>query len=165
MRGYDIVEEKVIDASPDFVWEQLISELRGARRWWVPWVTFEQGARPADQVGGEALGTIHAKGVDSKRGPRLKFTARTREVQAPRRLVQDYVAGSFRGSVQFTVDPVNGGDRTRLTIHWLARPAGRVRIMSKIVNIGKEHSKSTRDALNNLAALAHDRWPAPKGAR
>jgi uncharacterized protein YndB with AHSA1/START domain len=159
MSGYDIVEEKVIDASPDFVWEQLMSELRGARRWWVPHVTFEPGAVPADRVGGEAHGTIHARGVDSRRGPRLRFTARTIAVEAPRRLVGQYVDGAFRGTIEFTLAPVDG-DRTRFTIHWLARPAGRVRLMAKLVNIGKEHSRTTRDALDNLAAAVRDTWPA-----
>ena len=165
MSGYDIVEEKVIDASPDFVWKRLVSELGGARRWWVPHVTFERGALPVDQVGGEALGTIHAKGVDSRRGPRLRFTARTVAVEAPRRLVGNYVKGAFRGAVEFLLTPIDGGDRTRFTIHWKARPAGRVRLMAKLVNIGKEHSRSTRDALDNLAAVASEARSTTRGSR
>jgi len=163
MGGYDIVDEKVIDASPATVWHAVLAEMRGARRWWTPHVTFEPGTTPIDEVGGEARATIHTRGED-KRGLRLRFTARTRSVEPGRKLVADYVAGAFRGQGIFSVAPVGGG-RALLTMRWVARPHGWVRILAKVVNIGKEHSKTSQAALANLATLVRDRDEAAKAVR
>jgi uncharacterized protein YndB with AHSA1/START domain len=160
MGGYDIVDEKVIDASPDTVWHAVISEFRGARRWWTPHVTFKPGSTPIDQVGGEAHATIHTRG-EQNRGLRLRFTARTRSVVPGKKLVADYVAGAFRGTGTFSVAPVDSG-KTKLTMRWQARPTGWVRILSKVVNIGKEHSRTSQEALGNLATLVRDRDQAAK---
>jgi uncharacterized protein YndB with AHSA1/START domain len=160
MGGYDIVDDKVIDAAPETVWQAVLSELRGARRWWTPHVTFEPGATPIDQVGGEAHATIHTRG-EHNRGLRLRFTARTRSIDPGKKLVADYVAGAFRGSGVFSVAPVDGG-RSRLTMRWQARPHGWVRILAKVVNIGKEHSRTSNEALTKLAALFANRDEAAK---
>lgn len=164
MSSYNIVDEAVLDASPDTVWKAILAEFRGARRWWVPWVTFKPGVAPIDQVGGEVHATIHTRGIE-KPGLRLHFTARTRSIDPGRRLVADYVGGAFRGSGDFALVPVDGGDRTRLTMHWRARPHGWVRLLTKVVNVGKEHSRTTQDALTNLASLVKERSRAKQGAR
>jgi uncharacterized protein YndB with AHSA1/START domain len=152
MAGYDIVDEKEIDASPATVWQAVVAEFEGARRWWTPWVTFEPGATPIDQVGGETRATIHTKG-EHKGGPRLRFTARTREVDPGKTLVADYVDGAFRGSATFSVAPLDGG-RTLMTMRWQARPHGFVRVLAKLKDISKEHQRTSQDALNRLALFA-----------
>ncbi|HEY3144607.1 MAG TPA: SRPBCC family protein [Acidimicrobiales bacterium] len=163
MSGYDIVDEAVLDASTDTVWNAVLAEFRGARRWWVPWVTFKPGTASFDRVGGEVHATIHTRG-ETKRGLRLRFTARTRSVDPGRRLVADYVAGAFRGSGDFAVAPVEGG-RTRLTMHWRAQPHGWVRVLAKVVDIGKEHSRTSQEALANLATVVAGKERVTQGGR
>ncbi|SDR22291.1 SRPBCC family protein [Thermostaphylospora chromogena] len=152
MNGYDLVDEVFLDASPDVVWNALIAELCGAARWWVPHNTFEPGAVPPDQVGGETRVTVHTKGVD-KGGPKLRFTSRTRRVEPGRRLLVDYVEGVFRGSAEFTLEPLDDGRRTRLAMRFLARPHGWARLLDRVVDLGGQHSKTIREAFANLGAL------------
>jgi pimeloyl-ACP methyl ester carboxylesterase/uncharacterized protein YndB with AHSA1/START domain len=152
MNGCDIIDEAFIDASPDIVWQELVAELRGAARWWVPHNTFEPGSVPPDQVGGETQVTVHTKGADQG-GLKLRFTARTRSVKPGHRLVADYVAGVFRGSSEFTLDPVDNGQRTRLSMHFRGQPHGRMRLLARIADIGLQHSKGTQSAFANLNAL------------
>ena len=152
MSDYDVVDQVVIDAEPEVVWQAILAEFRGARRWWVPHNTFCPGAVPSDRVGGEVTVTVHTRGV-AQRGLRLRFTARTREVAPARRLVADYVAGAFRGSSDYSLDPLDGGTRTRLSLHWQARPQGWVGVLAHAVDIGQEHSRATIQAFDNLGAL------------
>jgi uncharacterized protein YndB with AHSA1/START domain len=152
MNGYDLVDEAFIDASPDIVWQELLSELRGAARWWVPHNTFEPGSVPPEHVGGTTEVTIHTKGVNQG-GLKLRFTSRTRSIEPGRRLVIDYVAGVFRGSSEFTLDPVDDGQRTRLSMHFRAQPHGRMRLLARIADVGLQHSQGTQAAFANLNAL------------
>lgn len=152
MSSFDIIDEAFLDASPDIVWQELIAELRGAARWWVPHNTFEPAAVSPDQVGGQTRVTVHTKGVDQG-GLKLRFTARTRSVEPGRRLVADYVAGDFRGSSEFAVDPVDEGRRTRLSMHFRGQPHGRMRLLARLADVGQQHSKATQEAFANLNAL------------
>jgi uncharacterized protein YndB with AHSA1/START domain len=152
MKTYDLIDEAVIDATPDAVWAALVAELGGAARWWVPFNTFEPGALPPDQVGGKVKVTVHVKGVDNG-GPKLRFTARTRGVEPGRRLTSDYVAGVFRGRSDFLLEPLDGGRRTRLSMHFVGQPSGWLRHLAKVKDLGVQHSQATQAAFANLAAL------------
>jgi uncharacterized protein YndB with AHSA1/START domain len=165
MKTYDLIDEAVIDSTPDAVWDALVSELRGAARWWVPYNTFEPGPLPPDQVGGKVKVTVHVKGVD-KGGPKLRFTARTRGVEPGRRLTSEYVAGVFRGRSDFVLTPVDGGRRTRLSMHFEGRPHGWLRHLARVKDIGLQHSQATQAAFANLAtALAEQPSPVRGSAR
>ncbi|MEV8631412.1 SRPBCC family protein [Streptosporangium sp. NPDC051023] len=152
MNGYDLIDEAFIDTSPDVVWKFLIAELRGAARWWVPHNTFEPGSVPPDQVGGEVRVTVHTKGVD-KGGMKLRFSSRTRMADPERRLAADYFEGVFLGSNEFVLDPVDGGRRTRLSMRFNATPQGFLRQLSRVADLGLQHSKATQEAFANLNAL------------
>ncbi|WP_436494507.1 SRPBCC family protein [Actinokineospora sp. HUAS TT18] len=150
MTDYDLIDEAFINTSPDVVWEALIAELGGARRWWVPTNTFEAGAIPADKVGAEVHVTVHTKGVD-KGGPKLKFTSRTTSVVPGRRLTFEYVDGAFLGTGDFRLDEVDGG--TKLAMHFTAAPQGILKVLAKVKDLGEAHSQGTQGAFANLNAL------------
>jgi hypothetical protein len=162
MRGYDVVDDEVIDAPPEVVWEELVAELHGARRFWVPHNTFRPGAVPPEQVGGEVEVTVHTRGAD-KRGLKLRCTARTRVVEPARRLVADYVDGVFRGVGIFTLEPLDGG-RTHLSMTFQAMPHGWLKALARVVDIGAEHSKATQNAFTALDARLSERGTAPAPA-
>lgn len=159
MSEYDLIDEAIIDAQADVVWRALVAELRGARAWWVPHNTFEPGPVRPDEVGGEVRVTVHAKGVD-KGGPKLRFTGRTTAVDPGRRLVTEYHDGVFRGVGELVLEPVDGGARTRLAMHFKARPHGWLRLLAALVDIGAQHSKGTQSAFANLNALVGARATA-----
>lgn len=165
MTGYDVVDEAIIDAPPDAVWDELVAELGGARRWWVPHTTFESGelGGPVDRVGGEIRWTVHTRGVDNG-GMKLRFTSRTSAVRPARRWAGDYVAGAFRGSYLLALEPV-GAARTRLWLRWRALPQGKLKLLSKAVDMGEEHSKAARNAFVQLGARFGVPAELPDGER
>ncbi|MCE7001471.1 SRPBCC family protein [Kibdelosporangium philippinense] len=158
MSGYDIIDEAFIDTSPDLVWQALVAELGGAAGFWVPFNTFA-ATGPADQVGTEVKWTVHPKGHD-KGGPKLRFTSRTTYVDPGRRLDAEYFEGVFRGTVTFTVAPVNGGLATRLSIHFKATPQGIAKVLSKVADVGGKHSQAAQLAFTNLRTLLGGRHTA-----
>jgi pimeloyl-ACP methyl ester carboxylesterase/uncharacterized protein YndB with AHSA1/START domain len=158
MSGYDIIDTTFIDTSPDVVWKELVAELNGGASWWVPKNTFTPGPVAPDEPGGETEVTVHTKGVD-KGGPKLRFVARTREVEPGRRLAADYVSGAFAGTCEFLLEPSAGG-RTRLSMHFKAEPRGIAKLLGKLADIGQEHSTATQDAFGRLNQLVGAGEPA-----
>ena len=158
MSGYDIIDEAFIDTSPDLVWHALIAELSGAASFWLPFNTFESDSAP-DELGAEVKWTVHAKGRD-KGGPKLRFTSRTVEVEPGRRLAAEYFDGVFRGTAVFTIEPVNGGLATRISLHFAAQPQGLAKILGKVADIGLKHSQATQLAFANLNTVLGGRHTA-----
>lgn len=164
MPCYDVETTAVVGASPAEVWDALLSELRGARRWWVPTHTFRPGVVDPEQVGGEVHVSVHVAGV-GRVGPRLDFTARTWAVERERRLAAEYVHGCFRGVCEYRVEPVTGASdapATQLTMVWSAEPHGWVRPLP--VDAGAEHRQATERAFARLGELLADRRAEPVGA-
>lgn len=158
MSGYDIIDEAFIDTSPDLVWQALVAELGGAAGFWVPFNTFA-ATGPVDQVGTEVKWTVHPKGYD-KGGPKLRFTSRTTYVAPGRRLDAEYFEGVFRGTVTFTVSPVNGGLASRISIHFKAVPQGIAKVLAKVADVGGKHSQAAQLAFSNLNTLLGGRHTA-----
>ncbi len=152
MSGYDIVDTTFIDTSPDVVWKELVAELSGGASWWVPKNTFKPGPVAPDEPGGETEVTVHPKGVDSG-GPKLRFVARTREVEPGKRLAADYVSGAFLGTCEFVLEPAAGGRRTRLSMHFQAEAQGIARVLGKVADLGLEHSQGAQAAFARLNQL------------
>ncbi|MFD7898152.1 SRPBCC domain-containing protein [Streptomyces sp. NPDC059479] len=160
MNGYDIIDEAVVDAPADVVWDALVAEFRGAARWWVPANTFETVSGAPDEVGGLVAVTVHTKGVGNG-GPKLRFTARTESVVPGRRMTVEYVDGDFRGPADFILEPLDDGRRTRIAMHFRARPhGGKLKLMAKVADIGAEHSKA---ALAAFVALGKQLSAVPAG--
>ncbi|MFE2597519.1 SRPBCC family protein [Streptomyces sp. NPDC057617] len=159
MNGYDIIDEAVVDAPADVVWDALVAEFRGAARWWVPANTFETVSGAPDEIGGRVAVTVHTKGVGNG-GPKLRFTARTQSVLPGRRMTVEYVDGVFRGPADFILEPLEEGRRTRITMHFRGRPHGKLKLLAKVADIGAEHSKATQAA---FAALNAQLASAPVG--
>ncbi|MBW5481309.1 SRPBCC family protein [Streptomyces bambusae] len=143
-----MIDEAVIDAPAAAVWDALVAEFRGAKQWWVPHNTFTTVSGSPDAVGGEVGVTVHTKGVDNG-GLKLRFTARTTAVEPGRRLDIEYVDGVFRGPSTFTLEPLGDG-RTRLAMHFSARPHGWLKLLSKVADLGAEHSRGTLAAFESL---------------
>ncbi|MFJ3633217.1 SRPBCC family protein [Streptomyces sp. NPDC090112] len=148
MTTYDLIDEAVIDAPADAVWEALVAEFRGAGQWWVPHNTFTAVSGAPDSVGARVGVTVHTKGVD-KGGLKLRFTSRTVAVEPGRRLDIEYVDGVFRGPSTFLLEPLEGG-RTRISMHFTGRPHGWLKVLAKVADLGAEHSRGTLAAFESL---------------
>ncbi|MFD9726314.1 SRPBCC family protein [Streptomyces sp. NPDC059072] len=148
MTTYDLIDEAVIDAPADAVWDALLSEFRGGEKWWVPANTFKTISGAPDEVGGLVGVTVHTKGSD-KGGLKLRFTSRTVAVEPGRRLDIEYVDGVFRGPSSFRLEPLADG-RTRISMHFVGSPHGWLKVLSKVADLGAEHSKGTLAAFESL---------------
>ncbi|MFJ7208293.1 SRPBCC family protein [Streptomyces sp. NPDC098789] len=160
MTTYDRIDEAVIDAPAPAVWEALVAELQGAKEWWVPSNTFELLSGAADRVGGRVAVTVHTKGSDNG-GLKLRFTQRTVAVDPGRRLDVAYVDGVFRGTASFGLEPLVDG-RTRISMHFIGTPNGFLKVLSKVADLGAEHSKG---ALSAFESLGRRLAPVGAGAR
>lgn len=163
MTGYDIIDEAVVDAPPDLVWNALIAEFRGAATWWVPHNTFTTLTGSPDQVGGQVQVTVHTRGVDHG-GLKLRFTAHTRAVKTGQHLEVEYTHGVFRGTSTFTLTPLQGGDRTHLAMHFNGRPHGWLRLLARLADIGHQHSQATIAAFTNLNTTLTHHQPLHHGS-
>ncbi|MDS1272455.1 SRPBCC family protein [Lipingzhangella sp. LS1_29] len=152
MRTYDLLDEAVIPAPPTTVWSHLVDELSGARRWWVPYNTFEVRSGAPDQMGGEVQWTVHTRGV-GRGGPKIRFLSRTTSVTPGTHLELAYVSGAFHGSAEFSLEPVGDGARTRLGLRFQARPRGWVRLLAGLAPVDQEHSRAAHAAFAALATL------------
>jgi pimeloyl-ACP methyl ester carboxylesterase len=161
--SYDIVDTTYIDTSPDVVWKELVAELNGGAGWWVPKNTFKPGPIAPEEPGGETEVTVHPKGVD-KGGPKLRFIARTTEVEPGKRIAADYVSGAFVGTCEFVLEAAVGGQRTRLSMHFKAESQGIAKVLGKLADIGQEHSQATQAAFARLNELIGAGTPADTDA-
>jgi uncharacterized protein YndB with AHSA1/START domain len=163
MSTYDVRNEVIIDVPPAQVWKALIDEFSGAVGWWRPHNTFvpRSGIR-ADQAGAVIDVTVHASGAD-KQGLKLRFAARTSAVDPGKRLVTDYVSGVFRGQATYGLVPLDGGAATKLWMHFAASPAGFLKVLAKVKDIGEQHGKATDEAFAHLAER-FERRPAVSAA-
>ncbi|MEV7833365.1 SRPBCC family protein [Streptomyces subrutilus] len=148
MTTYDLIDEAVIDAPADAVWDALVAEFRGAKKWWVPHNTFTAVSGAPDAVGGKVGVTVHTKG-EGNGGLKLRFTSRTVAVEPGRRLDIEYVEGVFRGPSTFLLEPLEGG-RTRISMHFTGSPHGWLKVLAKVADLGVEHSKATLAAFESL---------------
>ncbi|MEV1045597.1 SRPBCC family protein [Streptomyces sp. NPDC049916] len=151
MKKYELVDEVLLAAGPDAVWEALLGELAGDARWWVPDNTFEPVDGAPDRVGALTRVTVHTKGVD-KGGKKLRFTARTTAVERARRLALEYVEGAFRGTAEFTLTGLEDGG-TRLVMFFRASPQGQLALLANLVDVGAMHTRATRAAFGRLSRL------------
>ena len=151
MRRYDVVDEIVITAPADAVWSALLDEVRGDSGWWRPYVELRRrGDAPVDQPGAVIDIAVHPHG-ERQRPFEPRFSSRTVEVERNRRLCGEYFAGSFRGTSQWLLEPVEGG--TLVRFRWAARTHGVLAtLLALFVDIGERHSEVAR---KGLAGLAH----------
>lgn len=153
MTRYDVTDTVSVGAPAGRVWDALLAELEGSARWWVPSNTFTPGPVAPASIGGSVDVTVHPRGVGNG-GPKLRFSCVTVQSEPGVRLVQEYVSGAFRGTGEFTLQPADdGGTATQLSMRFRADPTENARLLSRLVDIGQEHSRSTRAAFSRLDEL------------
>ena len=73
-----------------------------------------------------------------------------------RRLVLEYFEGDFRGTEEWTVDPVDAG-HTRVTTRWRTDPQGVVRLAARFVDVPGSYSKVMREGFRAIERFAASR--------
>jgi hypothetical protein len=157
----DVTDEAIIRAEPGVVCDALVDEHSDRSQWWRPHLRAELRAGGSyDTIGAAVDNTV---GVHGK-WP-IRFTTRTLDARRGELIRVAYVEGSFRGEGLWTMGPTEGG--TRLRYRWQVRPTGILRVLARLLPIGRSHSDTMRACFDNLNRyLADLDHPAePESAR
>ena len=158
MAQYDRVDEAVIHAAPEDVWSALEDELTRETSWWLLELGFRPLGGARSLATGAAVEVVPGAGRTGRRRSPFAFVSRGVAVVENERLSTEYVAGAFRGTGDWTLEPV--ADGTRLRMHWQVRTSGPVAtIAARLLDIGRQHSKAMQAGFSRL-----DRRLAAAGA-
>jgi hypothetical protein len=134
MAEYDVIDEAIINAKPDVVYEALLAEYSGKTNWWMPHLEAKllEGSAP-DELG--ALIEVIAHGKMT-----TKFVMKTIETKKNELWRLQYFKGPLRGEGEWKLEATDDG--TKASYRLRAHPSGLlVRIVATFVSLPKSHSK------------------------
>ena len=150
MPTYECVDEMTIEATPSECFESLIDETAGRSAWWEPYVVIEpKGEVAADRVGAEMVRRASPDGTTDRFWSTARMKMRVAGLERDRRVVLNEVDGDFRGVEEWTFEAMEG-DRTLVTVHWLAEPHGWMRLWSIFGGVEEDHSLIVRQGLRGM---------------
>jgi len=135
MAEYDVIDEAIINAKPDVVYEALLAEYAGKTNWWMPLLEakLREGNAP-DELGALLEVSVHGKTP-------TKFIMKTIETKKNELWRLQYMEGPLRGEGEWKLEAIN--DDTKVSYHLHAHPSGLlVRIVANFINMPKSHSKT-----------------------
>ena len=140
MTRYDVSNKATIAATPAEIVGAFLDEAAGRSQWWQPAVRMRQrGGKPLPEIGAAVDITVTGQALLDQHWT-ARFSGRVTAFTPDRRLVLEYFDGDFRGSEEWTVDPVDAG-HTRITTRWRADPQGAVRLAARFMDIPGSYSK------------------------
>lgn len=161
MARYDRVDETVLHAPPASVWEALRQEFCGETHWWLPELAFRPLNGTRAIVPGASVEVVPAGGRTRQRRSPFAFVSRAVDVVENERLGTEYVAGAFRGTGEWTLEPAGRG--TCLRMHWRVRTSGRLAtLVARFLDLGEQHSRAMQAGFARLSErLDGERRPRP----
>jgi uncharacterized protein YndB with AHSA1/START domain len=151
MTRYDVSNEAIIAATPAEIVGAILEEAAGRSQWWHPFVQMRQrGGRPLPEIGAAVEITVTGAGWLDQRA---RFSGRVTAFDPDRRLVLKYFDGDFRGTEEWTVDPVDSG-HTRIATRWRTDPQGVVRLAARFVDIPGSYSKVMQEGFRAIERFA-----------
>ena len=142
MAEYDVIDDAIIYAKPDVVYQALLTEYTGETKWWMPHVEAKpREAGAVDQPGALIDLAVHHRGT-------TRFTVKTIETKKNELWRLQYVAGAFRGEGTWKLEEVDGN--TKVSYRWHCRPSGPLRILAPFINIPKGHSQVMKSGFAGL---------------
>src|ERR1039457_4348411 len=156
MTTYDLLDEATIVATPAEVVRALLDEAAGRSQWWLPFVQMRQrGDKPPSEIGAILDFTVN----DGSLGQRLatvRFSGRVTVFEPERRLVMDYFDGDFRGTAEWTLQPVDA-THTRIAARWMTDPQGAMRLWSKFADVPASQSKVMQEGFRAIERFAAEK--------
>lgn len=159
MVKFHIVDEAVLQATPEEVDKAFADEGAGRSNWWAPKVQMRiRDGRPAREVGTVTDYRVSSYGRADRPGA-LSFATRVTRSE-PGRVETEYFDGAFRGRAVLTTEVVADG-RTRIRNDWQTETHGLVLgILARLMNFGAGHSRVMREGFAGM-----ERYIATKRAR
>jgi len=151
MTRYDVSNDAIIAATPTEIVDAFLAEAAGRSRWWQPFVRMRRrGGRPLPELG--AMVDITVNIGSSGQGPRwstARFCGRVAVFDPAQRLVLEYFDGDFRGTDEWTVEPIDA-EHTRIATRWRTDPQGAVRLAARFVDIPGSYSKVMQEGFRAI---------------
>jgi hypothetical protein len=157
MATYDVVNEATIAATPAEIVAALLAEAAGRSQWWEPLVRLRQrGDKPPTEIGAVLDITVNGEGWLGQRFGSVRFSGRVTAYDPDRRLLLEYVGGDFRGTEEWTLDPVDA-ERTRIATRWETDPQGAVRLLARFADVPGSYSKVMLEGFRAIERFAAQR--------
>jgi hypothetical protein len=163
---YDVSNEATIAATPAEIVGAFLEEAAGRSQWWRPFVQMRQhGSKPLPEIGAAVEITVASESLLGQRWFTARFRERVAAFDPDRRLVLEVFDGDFRGTEEWTLEPVDAG-HTRIATRWRTDPQGAVRLAARFVDIPGSYSKVMREGFRAIERFAAGRRPGgPAAAR
>jgi uncharacterized protein YndB with AHSA1/START domain len=140
MTKYDVFNEATIAATPTEIVGAFLDEAAGRSQWWQPSLRMRQrGDKPLPEIGAAVDITFTGDGRLGQRWGSAHFAGRVTAFDPDRRLVLEYFDGDFRGTEEWTLQPIDAG-HTRIATRWRTDPQGAVRLAARFVDVPGNYS-------------------------
>jgi hypothetical protein len=157
MTKYDVSNSATIAATPAEIVGAFLEEAAGRSQWWQPFVRMRQrGGRPLPEIGAAVVITVAGGGLPGQQWWTARFSERVTAFDPDRRLVLEVFDGDFRGTEEWTVNPVDAG-HSRIATRWRTDPQGAVRLAARFVDIPGSYSKVMQEGFRAIERFAAGR--------
>jgi hypothetical protein len=161
MTTYDLLDEATIAATPAEIVRALLDEAAGRSQWWQPYVRMRQrGDTPATEVGAILDFTVAGDAPLGQRWATAHFAGRVTVYEPERRLVMAYFEGDFRGSAEWTLQPVDAA-HTRIATRWMTDPQGGMRLWARFADVPGGQSKVMQAGFRAIEGFAAENRSGP----
>jgi uncharacterized protein YndB with AHSA1/START domain len=153
MTTYDVLDEATIAATPAEIVQALLDEAAGRSRWWQPYLRMRQrGERPPTEIGAVVDITVNGSGPAGRLAT-VRFSGRVTAYEPGRRLVLDYFDGDFRGTAEWTLNPVDAG-HTHIAVRWMTDPHGGMRLRARFADVPSINSSVMQEGFRAIERFA-----------
>ena len=158
MTMYDVLDEATIAATPAEIVRALLDEAAGRSNWWQPFLRMRQrGDVPPTEIGAVVDLTISGGGgLLGQRWGTVRFSGRVTAFEPERRLVLDYFDGDFRGTAEWTLNPVDPG-HTHIAVRWRSDPYGGMRLRARFADVPSINSNVMREGFRAIERFAAEK--------
>jgi hypothetical protein len=157
MATYDVLTEAAIAATPAEIVSALLEEAAGRSQWWQPFLSMRQrGDAPLPETGAVVDVAVSIGGPLARRLAAVRFSERVIAFDPGRRLVLEYFDGDFRGTEEWTLDPVDTR-HTRIATRWKTDPQGMVRLLARLADVPGSYSTVMREGFRGIERFTAER--------
>jgi hypothetical protein len=154
MTRYDVWNDAIIAATPAEIMGAFLDEAAGRSQWWRPHVQMRQhGGKPLPELGAAVEVTVTSGGGAAQRLWTTRLCERVAAFDPDRRLLLECFDGDFRGTEEWTVEPVDPG-HTRIATRWRTDPQGVVRLAARFTDVPGSYSKVMQEGFRAIERYA-----------
>ncbi len=154
MTTYDVLDEATIEATPAEIVQALLDEAAGRSQWWQPYLRMlQRGDTPPTEIGAVVDITVSDGGHLARPWATVHFSGRVTAFEPERRLVLDYFDGDFRGTAEWTLNPLDAG-RTHIAVRWRTDPHGGMRLRARFADVPRINSSVMQEGFRAIERFA-----------